>query len=1283
MSGSRRIATLLLAVPFAIWVPTVSAAPQPGADPSLRAVAITASEVVLEWEGAPSGTVSYAISRDGAALATADASASSFVDTGVAGGRRYSYVVEAAGPGWTVASNVARVKTPGPHAADRYPPTEPEDVHAVAQADGSILIDWQGSNDETDISAYIIRRGNAHVAVVDAGTLRYVHRGNGGAGTYTVTAVDVAGRRSAPSDEATVEIQTTAGAGRAAAIDGATSAASGAYLPSLRRYPYLTDVVNAANGTVGYATINWATDRSATAGAAVWGSVAGDGSCTPTTTVAGARTPIQVNAVSLYQWEANLTLLPDQAYCYRVTLGGTDLLGGDPSPRFRTLLPTGSTTSFSFAVLGDWGQVDSTSSNPDQANLMQLMASSGVSFAVTTGDNAYQSGSQGNYGDLVEVGPELSAIFGPQYWTVAGSSIPMFPSIGNHGFLRNDAAHPHLLNWPQDRAVSELNGRYQRDTYCCLLGTPSLVLPSTWYAFDAGRARIYVLQAAWSDSNGGVNDDPYEVDAAYQWQPSSAQYQWLEQDLAAHPNQIKMAAFHYPLYSDQKHETSDQFLHAPGSLQGLLDDYGVKFAFNGHAHIYQRNLADAGGMVAYLTGGGGAKTQSVAEDPCLAIDAYAIGWSNSSSTGNACGAATPPSSPSEVIHFLKVTVANDQVTVEPINSLGQSFDVQTYEVGGPPGDTEAPSVPTGVDAVATSSTHVDVTWAASTDNVGVTGYDVLRDGAVIASLPGTALSYPDATVVASTTYSYQVVAKDLAGNQSAPSSAAVVTTPAPPDTEAPSVPTGVDAVATSSTHVDVTWAASTDNVGVTGYDVLRDGAVIASLPGTALSYPDATVVASTTYSYQVVAKDLAGNQSVPSSAAVVTTPAPSGPTTLTFVAVEDSYTDATNPNANFGTATNVFSDTSPAQRGYLKFTVSGVTGTVQSAVVRLWVTDSTSNAPQLATSSSAWTEAGLTWNNQPAPGAVTGDLGSAAKNTAIEYPVTAVVNGDGTYSFVLVAQSSNGLGVASRQATATNRPQLVITFVPSSSGDTEAPSVPTGVDAVATSSTHVDVTWAASTDNVGVTGYDVLRDGAVIASLPGTALSYPDATVVASTTYSYQVVAKDLAGNQSVPSSAAVVTTPAPSGPTTLTFVAVEDSYTDATNPNANFGTATNVFSDTSPAQRGYLKFTVSGVTGTVQSAVVRLWVTDSTSNAPQLATSSSAWTEAGLTWNNQPAPGAVTGDLGSAAKNTAIEYPVTAVVNGDGTYSFVLVAQSSNGLGVASRQATATNRPQLVITFD
>ena len=293
------------------------------------------------------------------------------------------------------------------------------------------------------------------------------------------------------------------------------------------------------------------------------------------------------------------------------------------------------------------------------------------------------------------------------------------------------------------------------------------------------------------------------------------------------------------------------------------------------------------------------------------------------------------------------------------------------------------------------------------------------------------------------------------------------------------------------------------------------------------------------------------------------------------------------------------------------------------------------------------------------------------------------MTGNGTYSFELIPQSSNGLGVASREATnAANRPQLRITFLPGPA-DGQAPNVPSGVTATAASSALVNVSWSASSDNVGVTGYDVIRNGGVIASVSGSTLTYADAAVAPSTAYSYQIAAKDLAGNASAPSTASAVTTPAPTGPTTVPFVAVEDTYTDQQAPTTNFGTAPNVFADTAPVQQGYLRFNATGVTGAVQSAVVRLFVTDSATNAPQIAATTSPWSESTLTAGNEPTHGAAISDLGNAPSSTFIDYPVTAVVTGNGTYSFVLVPQSSNGLGVASREATtAANRPQLIVTY-
>jgi len=131
-----------------------------------------------------------------------------------------------------------------------------------------------------------------------------------------------------------------------------------------------------------------------------------------------------------------------------------------------------------------------------------------------------------------------------------------------------------------------------------------------------------------------------------------------------------------------------------------------------------------------------------------------------------------------------------------------------------PPDTEDPMVPGNVVATAVSGGEVDVEWDASTDNVGVTGYVVLRDGVELATVGIT--QYTDLGVSPSTTYSYTVMAEDAAGNRSNPSAAAVVTTPAPPDTEDPTVPGNVVATAVSGSRVDVDWSASSDNVAVTG-----------------------------------------------------------------------------------------------------------------------------------------------------------------------------------------------------------------------------------------------------------------------------------------------------------------------------------------------------------------------------------------------------------------------------------------------------------------------------------
>jgi hypothetical protein len=93
-------------------------------------------------------------------------------------------------------------------------------------------------------------------------------------------------------------------------------------------------------------------------------------------------------------------------------------------------------------------------------------------------------------------------------------------------------------------------------------------------------------------------------------------------------------------------------------------------------------------------------------------------------------------------------------------------------------DVEPPTVPGGVSA-APAQGGADLSWTASSDNVGVTGYRILRDNAVVATTPG--LSYSDRSLAPRSTHSYRVQAVDAAGNGSVTSALRWVTVPAPPD----------------------------------------------------------------------------------------------------------------------------------------------------------------------------------------------------------------------------------------------------------------------------------------------------------------------------------------------------------------------------------------------------------------------------------------------------------------------------------------------------------------------
>ena len=1106
MLGSSRWRNLLLVLILtlstglvAVRSPSVQAAPGP--EVRLRAVAVGTNEVDLSWTVEPDIPVaSFLIRRSGQDLATVEGTARTYVDTTVEPTRTYVYVLEARdAQGTTIAqSRSARVKAPErPERTDRTPPSPPVDF-TVEPTDAGNLLDWYDASDDTDVTGYRIYRDGQVLATVDGATLSYLDTTADPAATHTyeVETLDPVGHKSkrarsdAPRRGNGPRVRVTPQGEESSAAAVATFQAV-AYAPQLMRYPYLTDLVDR------YVTINWATDRSQTTGSARWGEVQSDGSCTPVNTVTATRTSITVNSVPEYQWKAMLTLEPDKEYCYRVYLGTIDLLGSDPSPRFWTQVPAGSTKPFSFVVFGDWGYTNSEGTNPDQAALMQRIAESGARFALTVGDNAYSAGSQKNYGDLVQTGPSVSNVFGPEFWTVPGRSIPIFPATGNHGFASSNNPHPHLVNFPQDRAVALSSGKYVRETHCCLNGTSPGDYPSAWYAFDAGTVRIYNLTAAWADANVGTAT-LYENDYDYHWTASSEEYQWLEQDLAAHPDQVKLAVLHFPLYSDSSAQQSDTFLQGPDSLEGLLGRYGVKIAFTGHAHFYQRNHANADGLVTYITGGGGAKVASV--NHCSPFNAYAIGWSFSKNQGSSCN-APPPTSPQQVYHFLLVTVNGTTITVTPTDENGRTFDVQTYTADGSGGgggtyrfapeadswvDEAAPGTNNGTSARLRTDTSPDrreaflrfavngltgsvtsaklrlyasdgssngpAVYAASNDwsETGVTWTNrpATIGGAVddLGAITKDTWVEWDVTplVTGNGTYTFAIIptssdGADFHSREGANKPQLVVTTgepgePGDPgggsggDTQAPTAPANLTATAVGPNQVNLTWTASTDNVGVTGYEIYRDGDLLTTV-GVQTSHSDSTVAPATTYTYEVKARDAAGNVSPASNPASVTTPpdGSGGGATVTFTPEADSWVDEAAPGTNNGTSARLRTDTSPDRReAFLRFAVNGLTGSVTSAKLRLYASDGSSNGPAVYATSNDWSEMGLTWTNKPGPvGTPSDDLGSITKDTWVELDVTPLVTGNGTYSFILVPTSSDGADFHSRQGS--NKPQLVVT----------------------------------------------------------------------------------------------------------------------------------------------------------------------------------------------------------------------------------------------------------------
>lgn len=373
---------------------------------------------------------------------------------------------------------------------------------------------------------------------------------------------------------------------------------------------------------------------------------------------------------------------------------------------------------------------------------------------------------------------------------------------------------------------------------------------------------------------------------------------------------------------------------------------------------------------------------------------------------------------------------------------------------------------------------------------------------------------------------------------------------APADTTLPSTPTGLATSAIGQTSVTLGWNSSTDNVGVMGYGRYRDGNLLSSGAGT--SYTFAGLTCGTTYVFGVDAYDAAGNRSgratvnaTTSPCSTVDTTAPSPPTGLSTSAISQTgVTLAWNASTDNVAVTGY----GRYRNGTLLSSGTGTsfqfTGLSCGTTYTLGVDAYDAAGNRSAKASVAATTSACSTGDTTAPSTPTGLAASAIGQTSITLGWTASTDNVGvtgygryrngtllsgaagtSYTFTgLTCGTSYTLGVDAYDAAGNRSAKASVPATTSacSTGDTTAPSTPTGLATSAIAQTSITLGWTASTDSVGVTGYGRYLNGTLLSSAAGTSFQFTGLTCA--TTYTLGVDAYDAAGNRSGQASVSVAT---------------------------------------------------------------------------------------------------------------------------------------------------------------
>ncbi|MEU5217414.1 discoidin domain-containing protein [Streptomyces sp. NPDC020807] len=416
-----------------------------------------------------------------------------------------------------------------------------------------------------------------------------------------------------------------------------------------------------------------------------------------------------------------------------------------------------------------------------------------------------------------------------------------------------------------------------------------------WVQTDLGTATrvdevVLKLPAGWEARNqtlslqgsaDGTSFTTLKSSATYTFSPGSAN----TVTVSFPATQTRFVRVHVTANTGwQAAQLSELEVHAAeGSSANLAA--GKTLTASSHTEVYAAPNANDGNRASYWESANNSLPQWLQADlgAALAVNKVVLklpaGWGARSQTlkiqGSTNGTQFADLSASQAYAFEPgndntATMTLDSTTTRYVrvlvtaNTVQPAAQISELEVYGPAtGDTQAPTAPANLAYTQPATGQIKLDWGASTDNVGVTGYDIYANNVLLTTVAGNVTSFTD-NRPADQTVSYRVRAKDAAGNQSADSNTVTRTGDAG-DTQAPTAPANLALAEPASGQVRLTWTASTDNKAVTAYDVYANNVLRGSVPGTTTTYTDTQPVTATV-TYHVVARDAAGNSSVASAA---------------------------------------------------------------------------------------------------------------------------------------------------------------------------------------------------------------------------------------------------------------------------------------------------------------------------------------------------------------------------------------------------------------------------------